>query len=91
MFLTVDKILEDLNSTELKYQYENFKKIFLEPFMRKNEELDKEKIFLSYLLYLMEHEEEKYKYKYIVFYKTFKPLFLNKRKICMKFPFAIYQ
>ena len=78
MLLTVDKILEGLNSTELKLQYENFKKIKFNSFNRKNEELNKEEIFLSYLLYLMKHEQEKY--ENTEFYKTFKPLFLTIEK-----------
>ena len=78
MLLTVDKILEGLNSTELKLQYKNFKKIKFNSFNRKNEELNKEEIFLSYLLYLMKHEQEKY--ENTEFYKTFKPLFLTIEK-----------
>ena len=84
MLLTVDKILEGLNSTELKYQYENFKKIKIDSFLGKNEELNKEEIFLSYLLYLMKHEEEKYKNN--EFYKTFKPLFLTIEKYVQNSP-----
>ena len=78
MLLTVDKILEGLNSTELKLKYKNFKKIKFNSFNRKNEELNKEEIFLSYLLYLMKHEQEKY--ENTEFYKTFKPLFLTIEK-----------
>ena len=70
MILTVDKILSGLNSPELITQYENFKKLKIETFKEKGDELHKEEIFLSYLLYLIKHEEEKYNNTEL--YKTFK-------------------
>ena len=78
MILTVDKILENLNSPELKTQYEDFKKLKLESYKETNDKLHKEEIFLSYLLYLMKHEKEKYKNN--EFYKTFKELILSIEK-----------
>jgi len=50
MTLTVDKILENLNSLELKTQYENFKKLKIETYKDKDDNLHKEEIFLTYLL-----------------------------------------
>ena len=79
MLLTVDKILDYLNSPELKTQYENFKKLKIESYKKEvNDEEHKEEIFLSYLLYLMKHEEEKY--KNTEFFQTFKELFLTVEK-----------
>jgi len=78
MLLTVDKILDLLNMPELKAQYDNFKKLKIESYKEVNDELHKEEIFLSYLLYLMKHEEEKY--KNTEFYIKFKELFLTVEK-----------
>ena len=78
MILTVDKIISLLNSSELKAQYDNFQNLEVETYKPMNDELHKDEIFLTYLLYLMKHEKEKY--KDTEFYKTFKELFLSVEK-----------
>ena len=78
MILTVDKIISLLNSSELKAQYDNFQNLEVEAYKPMNDELHKDEIFLTYLLYLMKHEKEKYKDS--EFYKTFKELFLSVEK-----------
>ena len=78
MLLTVDKILDFLNIPELKEQYDNFKNLKIESYKEVYDKLHKEEIFLSYLLYLMKHEEEKY--KNTEFYKTFNELILTVEK-----------
>ena len=78
IILNIDKILKLINSTELKTQYENFKKLEIEPFKPRNDEIHKEEIFLSYIFYLMKHEKDKY--KNTEFYKTFEEFILSIEK-----------
>ena len=78
MILNIDKILDLINSPELKTQYENFKKLEMESYKPRNDEIHKEEIFLAYIFYLMKNEEEKY--KNTEFYKTFKELILSIEK-----------
>ena len=78
MILTVDKIIDYLNSPELKAQYDNFQNLKVDSYKEMNDELHKDEIFLSYLLYLIKHEKEKY--QNTEFYKTFKELFLTIEK-----------
>ena len=75
MILTVDKILSLINSPELKSQYGNFQNLEVESYNQMNDELHKDSVFLTYLLYLFKHEKEKY--KDTEFYKTFKELFIS--------------
>lgn len=56
----VEKVLNLLNSNELKLQYELFKKTNITKYGRKDINLQKEEIFLSYILYLVKHESEIY-------------------------------
>ena len=78
LILTVDKIINLLNSSELKEQYDNFQNMEIEQYKPMNDELHKDEIFLTYLLYLMKHEKEKYNNSQ--FYKTFKEFFLSIEK-----------
>ena len=78
IILNIDKILKLINSTELNTQYEKFKKLEIEPFKPRNDEIHKEEIFLSYLFYLMKHEKDKY--KNTEFYKTFEVFILSIEK-----------
>ena len=78
LILTVDKIINLLNSTELKEQYNNFQNMEIEQYKLMNSELHKDEIFLTYLLYLMKHEKEKY--NNTQFYKTFKEFFISIEK-----------
>ena len=73
MILTVDTIMDELNSPELRAQYDKFQQLEVESYKEMNDELHKDEIFLTYLLYLMKHEEEKY--NNTEFYKTFKGFF----------------
>ena len=75
IILNIDKILKLINSTELKTQYENFKKLEIESFKPRNDEIHKEEIFLSYIFYLMKNEKEKY--KNTEFYKDFEEFILS--------------
>ena len=76
MILTVDKILDLINSPELKSQYDNFQNLQeMESYNQMNDELHKDEIFMTYLLYLMKHEKEKY--KETQFYKKYKELILS--------------
>ena len=76
--LNLDKILKLINSTELKAQYENFKKLKIESYKPRNDDIHKEEIFLSYIFYLMKHEKEKY--QNTEFYKTFEEMILSIEK-----------
>ena len=59
MILTVDKILDLINSPELKSQYDNFQNLQeMESYNQMNDELHKDEIFMTYLLYLMKHEKK---------------------------------
>ena len=73
MILTVDTIMDRLNSPELRTQYDKFQQLEVESYKEMNDELHKDEIFLTYLLYLMKHEEEKY--NNTEFYKAFKGFF----------------
>ena len=74
MLINIDNTLELLNSPEIKSQWEKFQKIEIENYKDINEDIHKEEIFLSYILYLMKHEKEKY--QNTEFYKKFYELFL---------------
>ena len=76
--LNLDKILKIINSTELEAQYENFKKLEIESYKPRNDDIHKEEIFLSYIFYLMKHEKEKY--QNTEFYKTFEEMILSIEK-----------
>ena len=79
LILTVDNILDLINSPELKSQYESFQNLGnIESYNQMNEELHKDEIFMTYLLYLMKHEKEKY--KDTEFYKRYKELILSIEK-----------
>ena len=79
LILTVDNILDLINSPELKSQYESFQNLGnIESFDQMNEELHKDEIFMTYLLYLMKHEKEKY--KDTEFYKRYKEFILSIEK-----------
>ena len=84
MILNIDKILDLINSPELKAQYENFLKLKIDSYKTKNDEIHKEEIFLSYIFYLMKNEKEKY--KDTEFYKTFKELILSIEKFISDSP-----
>ena len=79
LILTVDNILDLINSPELKSQYESFQNLGnIESYNQMNEELHKDEIFMTYLLYLMKHEKEKY--KDTEFYKRYKEFILSIEK-----------
>ena len=79
LILTVDNILDLINSPELKSQYETFQNLGnIESYNQMNEELHKDEIFMTYLLYLMKHEKEKY--KDTEFYKRYKEFILSIEK-----------
>ena len=79
LVLTVDNILDLINSPELKSQYESFQNLGnIESYNQMNEELHKDEIFMTYLLYLMKHEKEKY--KDTEFYKRYKEFILSIEK-----------
>ena len=84
MILNIDKILDLINSPELKAQYENFLKLKINSYKTKNDEINKEEIFLSYIFYLIKNEKEKY--KDTEFYKTFKELILSIEKFISDSP-----
>ena len=84
MILNIDKILDLINSPELKAQYENFLKLKIDSYKTKNDEIHKEEIFLSFIFYLMKNEKEKY--KDTEFYKTFKELILSIEKFISDSP-----
>ena len=58
MMLDVEKTLNLINLNELKAQYEQFKKLDIKTYNPNNVHLQKEKIFLSYLIYLVQHEPQ---------------------------------
>ena len=76
--LNLNKILKLINSTELKTQYENFKKLEIESFKSKANKINKNEIFLSYIFYLMKNEKEKY--KNTEFYRIFEEFILSIEK-----------
>ena len=56
----VTKFLDMLGSKKLREQYDLFKNMNISVYKSRDPKLEKEKIFLSYLLYLIQHEQEKY-------------------------------
>jgi hypothetical protein len=58
MMLNVEKILNLINSNELKAQYEQFKKLYIKTYQPFHVNLQIEEIFLSYLIYLVQHEPQ---------------------------------
>ena len=58
MMLNVEKTLNLINSNELKAQYEQFKKLDIKTYQPFHVNLQKEEIFLSYLIYLVQHEPQ---------------------------------
>ena len=89
LILTVDKIINLLNSSELKEQYDNFQNMEIEQYKPMNDELHKDEIFLTYLLYLMKHEKEKY--NNTLFYKTFKEFFISIEKYKANTPLLFFK
>lgn len=68
----INKCLDLLNSNELKSQYEKFVKLDVPIYEPHHINLQKEEIFLSYILYLIEYEPELYqKTKFYEKYKLF--------------------
>ena len=58
MMLDVEKSLNLINMNELKVQYEQFKKLDIKTYQPFHVNLQKEEIFLSYLIYLVQHEPQ---------------------------------
>ena len=58
MMLDVEKSLNLINLNELKAQYEQFKKLDIKTYQPFHVNLQKEEIFLSYLIYLVQHEPQ---------------------------------
>ena len=56
----IKKFLDMLGSSKLRKQYDLFKTMNISIYKSRDPKLEKEKIFLSYLLYLLQHEPEKY-------------------------------
>ena len=54
MMLDVEKTLGLINSNELKEQYEQFKKLDIKTYQPFHVNLQKEEIFISYLIYLVQ-------------------------------------
>jgi hypothetical protein len=88
----IEKILDLLNSNELKTQYEKFEKLDIPTYEPHHINLQKEEIFLSYIFYLIQHEPNLYnntkfyeKYKlYLSSIKNYlpkSPLFYNTEQI----------
>lgn len=68
----VEKALDLINSKELKLQYETFKKVDISTYEPNHINLQKEKIFLAYILYLVQHEPDLYqKTKFYEKYKFY--------------------
>ena len=61
ILFTVEKILNLLNVKELKAQYESFMNLNINTYEPNHINLQKEEIFLSYILYLLQHDTEFYK------------------------------
>ena len=57
----IEKTIDLLNSKELKSQYELFKKLDIKTYEPFNVDLQKQEIFLSYLLYLIQNQTDLYK------------------------------
>ena len=74
ILFNIEKALNLLNSKELKTQYESFMKLDIHTYEPHHIDLQKEEIFLSYILYLLQHEQEKF--KNTKFYKLYN-LYLN--------------
>ena len=66
----IEKALDLINSKELKSQYETFKKLDIATYEPQRINLQKEEIFLAYLLYLIQQEPDLY--QKTKFYKKYK-------------------
>lgn len=60
ILFNIEKVLDMINSKELKSQYEAFKKLDVRTYEPHHIDLQKEEIFLSYIFYLIKHEPELY-------------------------------
>ena len=57
----IEKALDLINSKELKLQYDSFKKTDIKTYESQRIKLQKEEIFLAYILYLVQNEPDLYK------------------------------
>ena len=80
----INKSLDLLNSNELKSQYEKFVKLDVPTYEPHHINLQKEEIFLSYILYLIQHEPELY--QKTKFYEKYKPYISSLKKYLPKSP-----
>lgn len=78
IIFNISKILELINSDELKEQYKLFEKLDIPTYQPHHIDLQKEEIFLSYIFYLIQHEPQLYnKTKFYERYKLYISSFKN--------------